>query len=100
MLAYNIGETPELPEEAHELLSIGATADFFAGVRKDTASGTWWNNVFWTGDGNNNDRTGRNIRGGLIGLQKRYSSRSNSRIVRKRASQGLYNSKLFATTIS
>ncbi len=99
-LSYIIGETPELPEEAHELLSIGATADFYAGVRKDISSGTWWNNVFWTGDGNNNDRTGKNIRGGLIGLQKRYASRSNSRIIRRRAAGGLLNTKLFATTIS
>lgn len=98
-LAYRIGETPELPEEAHELLSIGATADFYAGIRKDITSATWWNNVFWTGDGNNNDRTGKNIRGGLIGLQKRYSSRSNSRIIRHGAAAGLLNTKIFATSI-
>ena len=99
-LAYTLGECPELPEEAHELLSIGATGDYYAGVRNDLKNATWWNNTFWTGDGNNNDRTGRNIRGGLIGLQKRYSARSNSKIVRKRASQGLLNSKIFATSIS
>lgn len=99
-LTYTIGETPELPEEAHELLSIGATADFYAGVRKDVGSATWWNNVFWTGDGNNNDRTGKNARGGLIGLQKRYASRSNSKIIRKRAASGLWNTKLFAESIS
>jgi hypothetical protein len=99
-LTYTIGETPELPEEAHELLSIGATADFYAGVRKALTSATWWNNTFWTGDGNNNDRTGKNVRGGLIGLQKRYASRSNSKIIRRRAAGGLLNSKLFATSIS
>ncbi len=99
-LAYTIGECPELPEESHEFLSIGATADYYAGVRKDLDSGTWWNNTFWTGDGNNKDRTGKNIRGGLIGLQKRYSSRSNSAIVRRRTANGLYNTKIWATVLS
>lgn len=99
-LTYNLGETPELPEEAHELLSVGATADFYAGVRKDLTSATWWNNLFWTGDGNNTDRTGKNVRSGLIGLQKRYAARSNSRIIRKRSSTGLVNTKIFAESIS
>lgn len=99
-LAYTIGESPELPEDAHPLLSQGAVADWYAGPRGDIQKATWWNNVFWAGDGNNSDRTGKNVRGGLIGLQKRYANRSNSKVVRRTASRGLYNTKIFAESIT
>lgn len=99
-LNYRIGETPELPEEGHKLLSIGCTADYFAGPKGDIQKATWFNNVFWTGDGNNNDRTGRNVQGGLMGLQQRYSSRSNSGVVYRKSATRLENDKLWATRIS
>ncbi len=97
-LTYRICETPELPEEAHILLAAGATADWYSGPRSDVAKATWFNNVFWTGDGNNNDRSGRNVGGGLIGLVKRYSNRSNSGIINRRKTSS--TSDLWATTIS
>lgn len=97
---YRIGESPEIPEEGHELLSTGPTADWYAGPRGDITKATWWNNVFWTGDGNNNDRTSRDIKGGLIGLKRRYDTRSNSGIVRRKPYRGNVNDKLFATVIS
>lgn len=83
-LTYVIGETPELPPEGHEILLWGAIADFYGMYKKDQAAQIWWNNMFWTGDGQNSDRTGRNIQGGLIGLRNRYASRSDSKIIRHR----------------
>src|SRR3990167_5452352 len=76
-LSYRIGESPEIPEEAHILLSQGVTADWYAGPGQDIAKGTWWNNVFWTGDGNKNSRDIGETNGGLLGLKKRYAQRAN-----------------------
>jgi hypothetical protein len=78
----NIGETPELPEELHEILGWGVLADFYALYKKDKDAFTYWNNYYMTGDPLNADRTGRNIQGGLIGARNRYSGRSDSKIAR------------------
>ena len=82
-LTYKIGESPEIPNEGHILLVDGPTADFFGGVRHDMASATWWNNKFFTGDGQNASRDyGDNtITGGLIGLYNSYTDRNNERVI-------------------
>jgi len=99
-LAYIIGESPEIPEESHILLSQGVVADWYAGPGQDVQKGTWWNNVFWTGDGNKNSRSIADTNGGLLGLKKRYSSRSNSRIIHRRKVFNSSASKLWGTTLS
>lgn len=99
-LNYRIAETPEIPEDGHELLVYGVTADILMGLKQDIAKGNGWNNMFWTGDFGNNSRDASNIRGGLIGLKKRYSSRSNSAIIRRGISRRRSQSKIWAQSIS
>lgn len=100
--SFRIGEAPEIPAEAHSLLSAGTAADFYAGLRSDPVKATWWNNVFWTGDGGNNvrDITSKNVSGGLIALIKDYKDRDRDNIVERRPQiQGPYAS-IFSQTIS
>lgn len=99
---YRIGEAPEIPAEGHALLAAGTASDYYAGLRNDSVKATWWNNVFWTGDGNNNTRdlSSKNVAGGLIGLINKYKDRDRSVIVnRQPQTMGPYAS-IFSQTIS
>lgn len=98
--AATIGECPELPDEAHEVLLWGVLSDFYGMYKKDQAAQIWWNNMFYTGDGANGNRTGANIQGGLIGIRNRYAARSNDKIIRKLHINDLKNTYLFTQTIS
>lgn len=82
-LTYRIGECPEFPDEGHIILADGATADFYSGIRHDINTATWFNNKFWTGDGQNSSREeGKNtIKGGLIGLADMYTDRNQERVI-------------------
>jgi hypothetical protein len=82
-LSYLVGEMPEIPDEGHILLVDGVTADFYSGPRHDIATSTWFNNKFWTGDGQNSSRKmgESTITGGLIGLCNQYTDRNNERII-------------------
>ena len=85
-ITFRIGESPEIPEEGHEILLDGVLADFYAGLRNDNTTGIWYNNKFWTGDGNNASRDAGNddlIAGGLIGLATRYSGRDDKRLIQR-----------------
>jgi hypothetical protein len=99
---YRIGESPELPEEAHILLADGTASDYYAGLRNDSAKATWWNNKFYTGDGNNNirDKNSKDIMGGLIGLIKSYENRDKSNLVYKVARPRSVYWKIFGSSIS
>ena len=99
-LSYKIGESMETPEETHILLADAVTSAWYAGPAQDITKATWWNNVFWTGDGNNNSRSLANTNGGLLGAKKRYASRSNSRVIRRIKQLNSASSKLWATTLS
>lgn len=101
-LAYLIGECPEIPEEGHIILPDGVTADFYAGTRKDTTSAAWFNNKFWTGDGNNPNRDygDSNIKSGLIGLVNRYADRDSSRIINRRPRLNPLQYKVWGTSLS
>lgn len=100
-LTYIIGETPELPEEAHVLLPDGTAADYYTGLRNDVVNGTAFNNKFWTGDPNNNERDidSKNVLGGLIGLVKRYKNRDRKILIRRNPNIGSGN-KIWSQTIS
>ena len=89
--AYRIGESPEMPEEGHIMLPSGTAADFYSGLRNDPERATWFNNVFWTGDGNNNnhDLSSKNAAGGLIGMLNKYKDRERDNIVTRQP--GLMN---------
>lgn len=89
---YLIGETPELPEEAHQLLWQGAVSDFYTFKAKDIDSGTKYNNIFWTGAANvapqfvkDND-----LAGGLLGFIASMRDRDdNGRIVERNITRDL-----------
>lgn len=100
-LTYTIGQSPELPEELGILLAQYAAASYFSGFRGDVAKSTWWNNVFWTGDGSNSSRDLTTIRSGLLGAINRYSSRSDSGIVQRNIKKfDDYSSIIWGTSIS
>jgi hypothetical protein len=100
--AYVIGESPEIPEEGHILLSYGVTADYYSGPKKDAEMAKFYENMFWTGSGSVTPSFGEKLSNtaGLFGLIKKYSSRSDSRIIRRRPPQGRYEDKLWASEIS
>jgi len=101
-LSYTIGESPDIPAEAHELLSFRAAARYFMGLKNNQAVGQFWENMFFTGDGVNRSRDPADAAGGLLGLKKRYSRRSNSRVVRmrRRGDRDILVDKHWATVIS
>lgn len=76
---YIVGQVPELPSEAHILLSWGVTADWFSS-RGDLTKSTQFNNLYYTGDPQNTARKG-NFMGGILGLRDRYAERADKRIV-------------------
>lgn len=82
-LTYRIGQCPEIPDEGHISLVDGATADFYAGPRHDIDTATWFNNKFWTGDGQNSDRNiGKGTAcGGVIGLYNEYADRNLEHVI-------------------
>jgi hypothetical protein len=85
-VSYLIGQCPEIPEEGHIILADGATADYYSGIRADAVKSTAWNNKFWTGDMNNNNRKlgDDTVKGGLIGLVNSYADRDNGALVNRR----------------
>ena len=99
---YKIGQCPEIPEEGHVMLVDGTTADFYAGIRADIEKATWFDNKFWTGQGNNSNRKigDDTIKGGLIGLMNRYSSRDNKSLVNRQPKIWPPNFKVWGSTIS
>lgn len=101
-LTYRIGETPELPEEGHIALVDGVTADYYAGLRSDVQKATWFNNKFWTGDGNNASRSegDETIAGGLLGLMNRYGNRDDRHVIQRQPHELSPYYKIWATTLS
>jgi hypothetical protein len=101
-LTYRIGESPEIPEEGHSILVDGVTADFYSGMRKDPANATWFNNKFYTGDGNNASRKfgDTNVTAGLIGLMGRWADRSTERVIVRRPRLNPLQYKSWASSIS
>ena len=99
--AFTIGDSPEIPEDGHELLAYRATEMYYAGFRKDSGQVMFWGNMFWTGDGNNSSREPGDAAGGLLNLITRYAKRSDSRIIHRRGNIGYdpYD-KIFGTTIT
>lgn len=84
---YTIGESPEIPVELHELLPHGAAADFYSGPRKDADEASRHMNYFYTGDYNNFTRDPKNVTGGLLEAEKRYSRRGIGKIINRGTKQ-------------
>lgn len=99
---YLIGETPELPEDAHRFLAWGTASDFYAGLRNDSSKATWFDNMFWTGSGLNSSRDigDKNILDGLIGLCRKYQDRTRDNIVIRQPRIFRPADQIFAQTLS
>lgn len=96
---YIIGESPELPEDLHELLAYGALEDYYLSYRQSPAKARIWANMFWTGDSANDNRTMRGANGGLLGAIQRYTDRNNTQLIhRKRVLRP--SDIVWATTLS
>ena len=98
--SYIIGESPELPEEGHELLAWGALADYYAGFRQALDKAQSWENKFWTGDFTKETRDPRLVEGGLINLIERYRDRSDSQLIQRGRTRAAATDKLWATDLS
>lgn len=101
-LSYRVCECPEFPDEGHSILVDGTTSDFYAGIRHDVQTATWYNNKFWTGDGQNGSRKmGDNtIQGGLIGLANMYTDRNQERVIDRKKQVYPFMDQNFATNLS
>lgn len=96
---YKIGESPEIPVEAHYSLTAGTISDYYAGPRGDTEKATWWNNIFWNGDGNNSRREGMIFTGGILGVKQRYAGRSDGSIVYKKGPSYSWKERMWQSSI-
>jgi len=101
-VSYKIGESPELPEEAHILLPDGTASDFYGGLRSDDTKAAIWDNKFWTGSRSqtSGDIDDKNIGAGLIGLVKKYEDRDNRHLIFKNTQPLSPYFKVWATTLS
>ncbi len=83
---YIVGQSPEIPEEGHELLGIGAVSDFYGLKKGDSKKQKEFNNMFWTGSPNVTPLQARKTdmdAGGLIGLIAAYEDRDSSVVVNR-----------------
>lgn len=97
---YIIGETPELPEESHEIVAQLSIGDYFAELRQDQTKAQGWRNLAWTGDWNKSTRDPKLVEGGLINIVRTYENRSESQLIRRNATRQSIDSKIRASTIS
>lgn len=67
-LSFRIGESPEIPVEAHVLLSYGTTSDYFRGPRGDKTKANDWESMYLKGREE---------------VQERYAQRSDSRLIQR-----------------
>jgi hypothetical protein len=101
-LSYRVAQTPEIPEEGHILLVDGPTADFYSGIRHDIETATWYNNKFYTGDGQNASRDYglATITGGLIGLYNQYTDRNTERVIDRKKKVYPFLDQVWGLTLS
>lgn len=99
---YNIGESPDIPEDLHGILAWGTASDFYSGMRKDPVNGQLFDNLFWTGNpGNANRKQGdSNVSGGLLGGMSSYADRDNRRIVKHNTNVNPLTAIIWGQTIS
>lgn len=97
---YLIGQSPELPEDMHELLAYGALADYFGMKRQSQVKAQGYSNMFWTGEWTNASRREENASGGLLNAIKMYRDRDTSQLILRKKTTGDARLKVFATTLS
>lgn len=81
-LSFNIGQSPDIPQEFHRFIPYRVASLYYAGYRSDMTKAQNWSNYFFTEDFNNNNKTNY-IRGGYLGAKYRYNNqgRNTSQIV-------------------
>lgn len=99
---YRIGESPELPEEAHTLLASGTAADYYAGLRNDADNASRFDNMYWTGSYSqtSRDMSSKNVSAGLIGILRKYADRERDRVIIRQPSIISPVYKIWAESIS
>lgn len=90
---YTIAEVPEIPPEIHEIIPHGVAADFYAGPAKDFSAAQAHTNFFFTGDYNNSSRKMINAGGGLLDAMKRYSFRSDSKVINRKGKRSKFDER-------
>lgn len=82
---YIIADCPELPPEIQALIPHHSIAQYFAGPRHDPEQAQMHLNYFFTGDYTNLDRSGRNIKGGILYYKLFHDARGrgNDPLVRR-----------------
>jgi hypothetical protein len=98
--SFLIGESPELPEDLHELLAFGAVADYYAGFRQSLTKAQNWENKFYTGDFSNTSRNSTNVKGGLIDAIRRYQDRNESQLINRRTKLADPRLRVWGSTLS
>jgi len=80
---YVVGQSPEIPEEGHDLLAIGTISDFYAMKQKDLETATRFDNFFWSGNYNVTALQAKKDGdyGGLLALIDAYKDRDDSMIL-------------------
>lgn len=97
---YIIGESPELPEEMHELVAWGAVMDYYASFRQDLDKAVKWGNYYWTGDFNQSSRREQFVVGGLIDMIHRYKDRSDTQLINRDAARVTDTTRVWGETIT
>jgi len=97
---YLIGQSPDLPEDMHDLLAYGTMADYYGMFRQSQSKAQGWSNMFWTGEWSNTSRAPERASGGLLDAIRRYTDRDSSQLVLRKKTSGNPRLKVFSTDIS
>jgi hypothetical protein len=99
---YTIGESPDIPEELHEILPYRAAQMYFLQKRASSEKAVIYGNLFYTGDPQNGSRETNKAVGGILGAKRRYASRSTSPIVKRGGNKDIdpVASVIFGTSIT
>lgn len=104
-VTYVIGQSPDLPEDGHELLAYGALADYFVSKRQSPTKAKIWSNMYWTGDPGISRQTALASEkpwtgGGLLGLINDYRDRDSSQLINRTRDRGDPRLKVFAANVT
>jgi len=97
---YIIGESPELPEDVHEIVAQLTVADFYDERRQSLSKAQKWRNLAWTGDFDKSTRDPKEVSGGLLNAIRMYQDRDDSQLIRRRTTRQDIFSKIRASSIS
>jgi len=100
---YIIGESPDLPEELHELIPYRVAAIYLAGPKRDPKTAQTFMNFFYTGDFGNDDPRINKARGGFNYFLNEYRAkgRGNTPFINRRNPRiSRFSSDIWGSTLS